>query len=534
MKEFRHSSLPPAEDSGITAFYAGKIVQWRKDAPVFRSRTNMLKAACVLLLVLLGGVIRSPAEDGGAAVALKVDEQPEPPRLEMQVRLPEPWPVKELAASAAGQKLPVKFTPFPENGTGTTALLFLIDKSDPKRARTIEAVKAAIAQMIGSLDEHTQFAVYAFDADLVPVAEFGTPKEEVAARLKAVKAVGMATELYRDTIEAIKVLDKTTAVRKAVILFSDGRAEDTTFTLDQALAQARQSDVALCGVGYAEKASATIYLQSMRRLSAESCGFFAEADMRTKKEPATFLNDLLARLHSGGSATVDLTGLKTGKQIDFQVTFDGHDPATAAYTLTKIAPVKADGVETKVDEVAKKVADMAKNMDQVPAKLEEAAKKAGEEARKAAEAAQAKRQAEEAAAKAVAARKKWLTICTLLVLLAATGAVLWERRRRELAKPDTRPIYARLQVLDGDGTELLMRTTALRVGRGKDNDLMLKNDSVSRHHAEIHRTREGDFTITELHAGNGVLVNGEHVSKSTLKHDDIIELGEVRVRFLIA
>jgi pSer/pThr/pTyr-binding forkhead associated (FHA) protein len=79
-----------------------------------------------------------------------------------------------------------------------------------------------------------------------------------------------------------------------------------------------------------------------------------------------------------------------------------------------------------------------------------------------------------------------------------------------------------------------MRSTALRVGRGKDNDLELKNDSVSRHHAEIHRTREGDFTITELNSGNGVLVNGQQVTKTTLKNDDIIELGEVRIRFLIA
>ena len=78
-----------------------------------------------------------------------------------------------------------------------------------------------------------------------------------------------------------------------------------------------------------------------------------------------------------------------------------------------------------------------------------------------------------------------------------------------------------------------MRTTALRVGRGKDNDLTLGNDSVSRHHAEISRTREGTFTITELNAGNGVLVNGQPVEKAALRNEDIIELGEVRIRFLI-
>jgi hypothetical protein len=206
-------------------------------------------------------------------------------------------------------------------------------------------------------------------------------------------------------------------------------------------------------------------------------------------------------------------------------------------------------VEKKVDEVAKKMADLAKNMAQVPGQVDEAAKKAAEESRKiveqaraAEEAARQKKTADDAAAAAVAAKKKRIVVAIefgglVLVLFIIAD---WIRRRRlqaakaHAAKLAAAPVYARLQVLDGDGTELLMRTTALRVGRGTDNDLALKNDSVSRHHAEIHRTREGDFTITELNSGNGVLVNGEHVTKTTLKNDDIIELGEVRIRFLIA
>ena len=118
------------------------------------------------------------------------------------------------------------------------------------------------------------------------MAPFGTPRGEVPARLKAVQAVGMATELYRDTIEAIKVLEKTTAGRKAVILFSDGKAEDTTFTLEQTLAAARQANVAVCGLGYAEKPSGTIYLQSMRRLATRKLAdSLPKADIHTKKEP---------------------------------------------------------------------------------------------------------------------------------------------------------------------------------------------------------------------------------------------------------
>ena len=499
----------------------------------------MPKAASLLLFALLGGFITLDAQDTGDMLS-RIDERPDPPRLEMDIRLPGPLPVKEVVANVGGEKLPVKFTPFGQADADTVALLFLIDKSDPKRARTVEAVKSLILQTIGGLENRIQFAVYAFDADLTPVADFDTPKDEVAARLKTVKAQGMATELYRDTMEAIKVLEKVSAGRKAIILFSDGKAEDTTFTLEQTTALARQASVAICGVGYAEKPTATIYLQSMRRLAAETGGHFVEADIRTRKTPETFADDLLAKLRSGGHAVIDLSPLKTGKQVDLEVRVDGHDPYKASYTLTKLAPPepkpeemktpdnkKVDEVANKVDEVAKKVADMAKTVESVPAKVEES-RKAEEQA------AIAKRQAEEDAA-AVAAKKKRLIFAIagggLLVLVLV--AVVALRPRKKPAPPEG-PVYAKLQVLDGDGTELLMRSTALRVGRGVDNDLALRNDSVSRHHAEIHRTRDGNFTITELNAGNGVLVNGEQVTKTTLKNDDIIELGEVRIRFLIA
>ena len=496
------------------------------------------------LLALLGGFIPVEAQDAGDML-YKIDERPDPPRLEVDIRLPGPLPVKEVVATVGAEKLPVKFTPFGQGDADTTALLFLIDKSDPKRARAVEAAKSLILQTIGGLENRTSFAVYAFDADLTLVAEIETPKDEVPGRLKAVKAVGMATELYRDTMEAIKVLEKVSAGRKAIILFSDGKAEDTTFTLDQTTALARQAGVALCGVGYAEKPSATIFLQSLRRLAAETGGHFVEADIRTKKTPETFAKDLLAKLRSGGHAIVDLRPLKAGKQVDLEVRVDGHDPYKCSYTLTKLAPPepkpepvkiednkKVDEVANKVDEVAKKVADMAKNVESVPAKVEEAAKKVGEENRKAEEeVAMAKKQAEEAAA----AKKKRFTFAIvgggLLLLVLLAVAALWLRKK---PAPVEGPVYAKLQVLDGDGTELLMRSTALRVGRGADNDLALKNDSVSRHHAEIHRTRDGTFTITELNAGNGVLVNGEPVTRTTLKNDDLIELGEVRIRFLIA
>jgi len=70
----------------------------------------------------------------------------------------------------------------------------------------------------------------------------------------------------------------------------------------------------------------------------------------------------------------------------------------------------------------------------------------------------------------------------------------------------------------------------VRIGRKQDNDLVMKNDSVSSHHAEI--LKRGDkFIIADLGASNGVFVMGKRVEKIALENGDIIELGEVRLRF---
>lgn len=526
----------------------------------------MNKAACLALFAWVGGFFSALGQaEKSPLLELKVHENVEAKRAELRLRLSEPVTITRLEATAGGQPLPVKYEPFGAEGAADScALLFLIDKSDPKRAKTIEAAKALTMQLIERSAPHTDSAVYAFDANLDLVADFGTPWGEVAARLKPVKAVGLATEMYRNAIEAIAILEKRPVERRALVLLSDGKAEDTTYTLEQVVAAAKKASVVICTVGYAETPQSTIHLQSLRRLAAETGGTFAEADARTRLAPDEFVNVVHPLLRSGGFATVELAENKTAQEVQLTLHFEGRPSAQQLFPLMKLAPPppkpepppapmpappdpKVAEVASKVAEMAKKVEEVAKQVQEVPGKVEESAKKAEEAAKKAeeekkaeelAQAAELARKANELAdqqAREAAQRKFRLMLITgfgLALALAAAIFVLGQRRK-EQAAAETAPVFARLQVLDGDATEHRMTTTALRVGRGKDNDLTLGNDSVSRHHAEISRTRDGIFTITELNAGNGVLVNGQQVEKATLQHEDIIELGEVRLRFLI-
>ncbi len=57
--------------------------------------------------------------------------------------------------------------------------------------------------------------------------------------------------------------------------------------------------------------------------------------------------------------------------------------------------------------------------------------------------------------------------------------------------------------------------------------------TVHRYHAVIRRTTDGVVMITDLSGkdGNGVLVNGARVAEARLTKGDIINIGEVKMRF---
>lgn len=68
------------------------------------------------------------------------------------------------------------------------------------------------------------------------------------------------------------------------------------------------------------------------------------------------------------------------------------------------------------------------------------------------------------------------------------------------------------------------------IGRGFDCDLKLEGIVVSRHHAELHRTKDG-WTITDLDSSNGTFVGGRRVRLYDLRDGDEISVGPNAITF---
>ena len=79
---------------------------------------------------------------------------------------------------------------------------------------------------------------------------------------------------------------------------------------------------------------------------------------------------------------------------------------------------------------------------------------------------------------------------------------------------------------------MLFRST--RIGRLPDNDIVLDDVSVSRHHAVIIDTGTS-FVITDLRSANGVDVGGERIrGTATLADGDAIRICDHEFTFEIA
>jgi len=69
------------------------------------------------------------------------------------------------------------------------------------------------------------------------------------------------------------------------------------------------------------------------------------------------------------------------------------------------------------------------------------------------------------------------------------------------------------------------------LGRRPYNDIVIDNLAVSGEHAVIHLS-SGQATLEDLGSTNGTYVNGKAIKKQLLAHDDTIEVGKYKVKYL--
>ena len=139
-----------------------------------------------------------------------------------------------------------------------------------------------------------------------------------------------------------------------------------------------------------------------------------------------------------------------------------------------------------------------------------------------------------------------LPVVSLFALASRFGFKRWTARKPEtftqvamapaVTRQQVSEIRGQLPLLDVIGQDADVHRidgNMTRIGRHEENDIRLASQTVHRYHAVLHRTPEQKFVITDLSGpeGNGVVVNAERVDQIALAAGDLIELGDVRMRF---
>ena len=488
-----------------------------------------LISAAVLILTY-----NSPAAEFDPNATSLIEELSPEHMLRFKYRLVPSVEVSSTEVAVGGKPVESRATPYADNPLNLSALMILVDNSTGSTAHprnlTLEANKQAISEILNRARPNMQIGLSTFANDLVPVAPIGAPFADIQKGLPQIKADGLGTRLYLRGMDAINQLAKVKGDRKALLIFSDGKDEDTGYTLENLIDAAKKSKIILLAVGCPERQQDIPALGNLQRAANETLGFYDQMQLVPNgqrvvpKNPPAMADAILRAFVGGGEVVASLKNVDAAAQVTVSLTtkegqkleqtlqrpINAATPSpsptptpTASATPSsppapKPTPVPKEGLDFAIDWASRNMV--------------------------------------------------WVVVCGIailgifsILLIAIRGG----RKKKPSPTPQIpltggrqvpapAPALAYLVLQDSESTRLSIKKTATRIGRRADNDIVFSNDSISGHHAELHMGRDGAFAITDLGSSNGIIVNGARVPQSPLKDGDIVEIGEVRFRFTIA
>ena len=431
-------------------------------------------------------------------------------------------PVLSITAEYANTTLPVKEGKSYPGKDSITAVLFLVDTSDPARQNVIDKNIKHINKFLSSSREYHRFGLASFDKELSLEAPIGSDSSVINNAANILKATGSTTELYRNMLEAITLFKDVDADRKSIFLFSDGLAEDKAYFHNDVINAAKKAGIIITSIGYPRSVPQSVSLQTLRRLSEETGGIYIEADNQFNI-PADFLNQPFTSLDNGGEFNVPLHKIidnKVNDETSIRIGFETDIGTTILPVPIKFKSVPVIQTQTTIIERISASDESNKQAITSPAPPTQIVMQPSKTNK----------------------FEAWLWYiipAALLVLMVLTIATFFMMLRKQnknqkttINFPEVKP-YGFLVTQDETKARYPITRTTCRLGRSKNNEITLRDSSVSRRHAEIHRDQGDEFTLIDLNSLNGVFVNNEKIGRYKLKEGDIVEIGDVNLRFTL-
>jgi hypothetical protein len=517
-----------------------------------------------LFLVTLGAsygslYAQAPQEARVATSTLKIETQSSTKKIEVTARLVDTPSITVASATsgagAAAKPVPVAWTSFDSMPPANCAWMVIIDSSNPLRRKTVEACVDEATTFLTKVPNGDVVMIASLARDLNVAAGFEATREQSKAALSKIQVDGdaaLSTLIYQNVKQALlDHLAKRSETRKCVVLFTDGKDETPgsagamTARRDELIAEAKKQGVAVHTLGFAEKATEMNFFADIKDVSLQTDGLHVPAVVSTRLLPGGTWETLIGVMHGGGKAVLDVAGLTEMAPLHLEL---------------KTASGKIARVEIPQDVVAKALPELpapkpGPGAAPAPAQTKPATGASVSDAPKNQPASDLKTGVEPK--KPALPVWAWgliaaavLAVLVLMIISSKKRAAEDEKRAAALREEQARKLkeildqpdaptmvpapapLAFLEMCDATQTRHPLTIKGVKIGRGKHNDIVIGNDSVSGSHCVL-SLRNEEWTVVDLKSGNGVLVNGKQVSQATLRQNDVIELGDIKMRFLL-
>jgi Mg-chelatase subunit ChlD len=416
-----------------------------------------------------------------------------------------------LPLSAANAVMPAQPTPstMPDEQPGTVALV--IDTSGSVHGPELARAQQIAAGILQSLPKGSEIAVFGFDDQSRLVLPRTSSGDDVRRAIQGLRSAGRYTALYDALYDASRYLRDAPGARKAIVLMTDGKDENSALNLEDGLRIAEQSGLPVFAVGVGR-----VEERVLRRIAKITGGSFFRAEGVSGGEIASAILEVVPQAAATPAASAP------------------EAPAAEAHPA---APVRASSPPAPVAPAR----PLARWWPWAAVAAVLLATGAGLATRR-------RRAASEAGVEVPPAGDDTLKpqpearTTELPHLQPSTSAsgeiesptlVMRAPEDEEAGHTLVLRAWSVLAVLEGPAAGQafeLSHDSGTSIGRGLNNDVVLDDPAVSSQHCRIRPEPEG-FVMHDLNSTNGTFVNDRRVTRHLLAEGDQIRIGESLLQY---
>jgi Mg-chelatase subunit ChlD len=381
-----------------------------------------------------------------------------------------------LAAGLAAFGSPAAVPQEASRASRAILVALALDASGSIGTRDLVRSRDLAVAVLAALPEGSEVALITFDDQARLVLPRTTDRDRIHRELTSIRMRGRRTALHDALFDATRYLRQTGPGPRAMVLFTDGRDEDSALELADGVRLAQESGIPVYTIGVGR-----VQERPLRRIAKLTGGEYARLRDARAETIATHIAALGAGLPAQAPAAPAAA----------------REPA-AAHTSSRAREIWT-GVFLLVVAAVTFTLALVRRGDP------------------------------EAAEETVHEPRRLLPAALSPTVVARLGAATQEYLENT-ATLSERPV---LSVVRGPSAGQVFEIGLLAptsIGRARANDVALNDLAVSAEHCRI-RPEDGHFVLHDLKSRNGTYVNERRVARHVLAPGDVIQIGETQVAF---